>query len=132
MRSVLFVLTASFLLSNTNSLASNSDPTKKAMLEVGMNLDSAEAALRVVLNKPASGVLPDQMRSCEAKLEAAMTLLNFEQRHPGYLQGKHGKIEWAQYNSVRKLYEEAASKFDFYFPAVNKEAPKKAGSAVVR
>ncbi|MDG0817308.1 hypothetical protein [Bdellovibrio svalbardensis] len=94
----------------------NDANTRKIMNELGMGLDIAENNLRILLNKPANGTpFKSYEVSCKNQLAAAMTLLNYEMRHPGYLQGRYGKADWAQYNKVRELFEQAAEKYDFYY-----------------
>lgn len=90
------------------------DDTSKIMSALSTDLDIAESSLRTILNKPAAnGNYPNA--SCEAKLKASMALLNFETRHPGYLQGKHGTTTWGQYNGVRSLFDQLSEKYQFFY-----------------
>ena len=76
------------------------------MKVVGTQMDIAEGNLRVALSKPAHGTFPLEMLSCESKYSSLMRVLAFEQRFPGYLEGKHGASTWDQYKAVRELFEE--------------------------
>lgn len=71
---------------------------------LGMDMDIAEGALRIVLNKPAHGKFPKSWITPEQKLDAAITLLSFEQANPCSMSGKYGKTDWDQYEEVKRLY----------------------------
>ncbi|RYZ76913.1 MAG: hypothetical protein EOP05_03565 [Proteobacteria bacterium] len=95
-----------------------------------MSLDGAESNLRIVLNKPANGArFTPQEVSCERKLSASLRLLNFEQRFPGYLQGKHGSTRWDQYNGVVELHDQLSNKYQFYYPELEEGVVSRKSSA---
>ena len=82
----LFVLFLSFTAFQNYIHAA--DNTDKIMRELSTGLDIAESSLRIILNEPVKGSkFSYKQVNCENQLKAAMALLNFEMRHPGYLQG---------------------------------------------
>lgn len=86
------------------------------MADAGVPVDVAETSLRIILEKPAQGKLPTEMRRCSAKLEAAMQLLAVEIRMPGLLEGGYG-WKWPQYDMVTALNRDLRTASDRYeFP----------------
>lgn len=82
------------------------------------DLDIVETSLRVILKEPASPI-PRLMRltlfSNTEALSAALRLLNFEQRHPGYLEAlKLGTAEGEQEEAVKRLYGVLSEKYEFW------------------
>ena len=109
--------------------AFGADNTKKIISELSTDLDIAESSLRIILNKPSKGEFPSGV-SCGDKLNASMNLLNFEMRHPGYLQGKFGTSTWGQYNGVRDLFDQLSGKYNFFFPRSTEPVIQKNVNAV--
>jgi hypothetical protein len=92
--------------------------------ELGTDLDVAESSLRVLMNEPVKGTkFSDKEISCENQLKAAMALMNFEMRHSGYLQGKHGDLNWPQYQGVRELFNKLPNKYEFFSNSSEQTAP---------
>lgn len=89
------------------------DPVMEAC---GRPMDIFESSLRVILNKPATGMPPLSWRKQRAKVEAALALASWDAQYPGCLQGTLGESTWPQYNGVRALYKEFTAKYD-YLPA---------------
>ena len=106
------------------------DSTSKIMKELGTELDIAESSLRIITGEYADGknhAKWSKSDACNDKLNAALALLNFEQRHPGYLEGKYGTANWGQYTEVRRLFDKIASKNQFFYKGAP-VAPAAAGS----
>jgi hypothetical protein len=113
---------------------SAADNTKQIMNELSTDLAIAETNLRIVLARPAnSKKWPKEFKSyesCEMKLSAALRLLAFEQRHPGYLEGLHGDADWNQYKGVRELYESLKGTSDAFIQ--NRQTKKTNPAEAVR
>jgi hypothetical protein len=71
------LLTVSAMLASISAYACSGD------------VEVAESALRIVLNRPANGeTIPRSWRTHSKKIEAMKILLHVEQRSPGLLEGK--------------------------------------------